>query len=83
MAENKDFWEIEGLDKIIHFLRDRNLNYLIYCLGEARAASIENKSEPVVMIELHHDVEKMNVMRYFATHQLFLMHLETQHASAT
>lgn len=76
VADNKEFWEIEGIDAIIEFLKNRNINYLIYCLGEVRAADISILDRPVVTMELRHDVERMKVMRYFATHQLFTMHLE-------
>lgn len=76
MADNPDFWEIVGLDNIIEFLESRDINYLIYCIGEARAANMTVINRPVIMIELYPEEERMKVMRYYATYQLFSMQLE-------
>jgi hypothetical protein len=76
MAENTDFWKLEGTNKIIEFLRSRHLNYLIYRLGEGIASDINARDRPVVTIELHPTENRAKVSRYFATYQLFTMHLE-------
>lgn len=77
MAENKDFWELEGLDNIIKYLTEHKLSYIIYRLGETLAASVAQRDEALVAIELKFDSERVRVMRYFATYQLFTIHAET------